>query len=173
MKRLLMAPTLLLILSSVSLWAQDVPKFEVFGGASVMNVNDDGYKLTPIGWTASVNGNVNKLFGIVGEVGGNYKNGSSFHSFVGGGQFTHRAETLSVFGQAKLGLIRFSDAIGSSNNLQLGFGGGIDWSATPKITIRLFQLDWMPTRTFTGGGHEWVGDMTRGSIGIVFKSGSK
>ena len=63
----------------------------------------------------------------------------------------------------------------SDNNFQLGFTGGIDWNAGKKVAIRLFQFDWLPTRakSDSSGGHEWVKNVTRGSIGIVFKSASK
>jgi hypothetical protein len=178
MKRLSIVVASMLVLSAGSVWAQDVPKFEVFGGGSVLNISDNDFKVTPFGWTASVNGNVNKTFGIVGEIGGNYETVQGeklkIHNFLAGGQFTHRVAKASVFGQAKAGFMHFAGGGDSDNNFQLGFTGGVDWNASPKVAIRLFQFDWLPTRAQSGtSGHEWVKNVTRGSIGIVFKSASK
>lgn len=176
MKRLSLVLAFTLVLGAGSVWAQDVPKLEVFGGGSVLNIDDGhGFKLTPFGWTGSVAGNVNKAVGIVGEVGGNYRNGYKLHSFLGGGQFTHRVDKVSVFAQAKAGFLNFRGGLEDDNNFQLGFGGGIDWNLTPKLAFRVFQFDWLPTRAekVGGTGNEWVKNLTRGSIGIVFKGEPK
>ena len=179
MKRLSMVLALMLVLSAGSVWAQDVPKVEVFGGGSVLNINSNDFKVTPFGWDASVNGNVNKTVGIVGEIGGNYEtiHGEKLkiHSFLGGAQFSPRVSKASVFAQTKAGFMHFSGGGESDNNFQLGFTGGIDVHAGKKVSIRVFQFDWLPTRakSDSGSGHEWVKNVTRGSIGIVFRSASK
>jgi len=46
----------------------------------------------------------------------------------------------------------------------LGFGGGMDVSASDSIGIRVFQLDYMPTRSLGMWSHD-----VRFSSGIVFK----
>jgi len=169
-----MASAVVLALSTASLWAQDVPKVEVFGGGSVVNINDNDFKLTPFGWQASVNGNMDKKLGIVGDFGGNYRDGVKTHSFLGGVQLTHRVEKVSAFAQAKAGGVKFSGGGESDTNFQLGFGGGVDWNVTPKVAVRLFQIDWLPTRASSGtSGHEWVKNVTRLGVGVVFKGEKK
>jgi hypothetical protein len=171
MKKLSMGFALMLVLSAGSVWAQDVPKVEVFGGGSIVNIRNNGGELTMKGWTASVNGNLSKVVGIVGEVGGNYKNNLKLHNFLGGAQFTHRMEKVSVFGQAKAGLVHTSVPANGENDFQLSFGGGLDWNATPNVAIRWFQIDWQPVHE--GGGAGWIKNVVRGSIGVVWKSAAR
>jgi len=171
MKRLSMVLAFTLVLGAGSVWAQDVPKVEVFGGGSILNVRDNGGELTMKGWTGSVNGNVSDVVGIVGEVGGNYKEGIKIHNFLGGAQFTHRAEKVSVFAQTKAGFLHSSFGGNGENDFQLSFGGGLDWNATPSVAIRWFQIDWQPVHE--GGGSGWIKNVFRGSIGIVWKSASR
>jgi len=169
MKRLVMVFAVVLVLSAGSAWAQDVPKAEAFIGGSVLNIDTSGFKLTPFGWQGSVAGNVNKVFGIVGDFSGHYRNSMKAHSFLGGVQLTHRLEKTSVFAQVKAGGIHFSDPGGSDTNLQLGFGGGVDWNANDKIAIRVIQIDWLPVHDSSG----WTKGVTRAGIGIVFKGAAK
>ena len=173
-----MVLAILLVLSAGSLWAQDVPKVEVFGGGSIVNISDKDLKITPFGWTASVAGNINKMFGIVGEIGGNYRTTGGTkvktHTFLGGPQFTHRIEKVSVFAQTKAGFLHFSGGGDSDNNFTLGFGGGVDYNVNQRVAIRVFQFDWTPVRASNGSsGHEWIKNVTRGSIGVVFKGEPK
>ena len=171
MKRLSMVLALMLVLGAGSVWAQDVPKVEVFGGGSILNVREGGSELTMKGWTASVNGNVHPVVGIVGEVGGNYKNNLKIHNFLGGVQFTRRAEKVSAFAQVKGGIVHSSVPGNGENDPQLSFGGGLDWNATPNVAIRVFQIDWQPVHE--GGGSGWIKNIFRGSIGIVWKSAAR
>jgi hypothetical protein len=172
MKRLSMVLALVLVIGSGSLWAQDVPKVEGFIGGSVMNIDTPGFKLTPFGWQGSVNGNVHEVVGIVGEVSGNYRKGNKIHSFLGGVQFTKRAEKTAVFGQIKAGFLNFKDATSSDNNFQMGFGGGVDWLINDKVSFRVIQIDWLPVKNDgTGGG--WTKNITRAGIGIVIKGASR
>jgi hypothetical protein len=171
MKRLSMVLAIMLVLGAGSVWAQDVPKVEVFGGGSILNIREGGSELTMKGWTGSVNGNVHPVVGIVGEVGGNYKNGLKIHNFLGGVQFTRRAEKASVFAQVKGGIVHSSVPGNGENDPQLSFGGGLDWNANPNLAIRLFQIDWQPVHE--GGGAGWIKNIFRGSIGIVWKSAAR
>jgi hypothetical protein len=172
MKRLGMVLALVLVCGSGSLWAQDVPKVEGFIGGSVMNIDVDDFKLTPFGWQGSVNGNVHDVVGIVGDFSGNYRKGFKIHSFLGGVQFTKRAEKTSVFAQIKAGGLRFSDGTESDTNFQMGFGGGVDWNINDKVSFRVIQIDWLPLRE-GGDGGSWIKNITRAGIGIVIKSASR
>ena len=161
----------MLVLGSVSLWAQSVPKAEVYGGFSAVNIDDPGFKTTPFGWAASVNANVHKVVGIVGDFSGNYRDGNKFHSFLGGTQFTSRLDKVSVFAQTKAGMLRAETGT-SSTHFQLGFGGGIDWNVNDKVAVRLAQFDWLPTKE-KAPATGWVKNITRLSAGVVFKSKAK
>ena len=66
--------------------AQDVSKIEVSGGYQFITAKSKGdteWTKFPKGWYADVVGNVNKMLGIVGQVGGNYKTESE-HGILGG-----------------------------------------------------------------------------------------
>lgn len=165
MKRLLLVLATVLVVSTGSLWAQDAPKAEVYGGFSMVNVSDPGFKITPFGWAASVNASVNKVLGIVADTSGNYRDGGKFHSVLGGVQLTHRLEKVSAFAQFKGGFLHSSGGGSSDNNFQLGFGGGVDWNANEKVAVRVIQIDWLPVKD----GSTWVKNVTRASAGVVFK----
>jgi opacity protein-like surface antigen len=170
MKRLVMVLALMLVLGTASVWAQDVPSVEGFIGGSVLNIDTSGFKLTPFGWQGSVNGNVHPVVGIVGDFSGNYRKGARFHSFLGGVQFTKRADKTSAFFQAKAGGVRLSgNGISSDTNLQLGFGGGVDWNINDKVAFRVIQIDWLPVKD----GSTWIKNITRAGIGIVIKGSAR
>jgi opacity protein-like surface antigen len=168
MKRLVMVLALMLVLGSVS-FAQDVPKVEGFIGGSVMNIDDSGFKLTPFGWQGSVNGNVHPVVGIVGDFSGNYRKGVKIHSFLGGVQFTKRADKTSAFFQAKAGGVHLNGGGSGDTNFALGFGGGVDWNINDKVAFRIIQIDWLPVKD----GSTWVKNVTRAGIGIVVKSSAR
>jgi len=172
MKRLSMVLAVMLVLGAGSVFAQDVPKVEVFGGGAIMNVREGGGELTLKGWTGSVNANVHDVVGVVGEIGGNYKSGFKVHNFLGGLQFSHRGnEKVAVFAQTKAGFVHSSGSGSSENDFMLGFGGGLDLNVKPNLAVRLFQIDWTPVRE--GGGSGWLTNVFRGSIGLTWKSASR
>ena len=183
MKRLVMVMAVMVVLVPATVWAQDVPKAEVFGGFSVLTLKESsGPRLTPIGWQASITANVNEMFGIVGDFGGEYKDDATncpsckFHSFLGGVRIAKRLEKATVFGHALYGGTKISGTGFGETDFTMGYGGGIDVNATDKIAIRIIQFDWLPTRvdsSGTSGGKEWLNNIMRFGFGIVFKSGSK
>jgi hypothetical protein len=172
MKRLIMLLSAIAVLVPASLWAQDVPKAEVFGGFSVFHIKGDGASTTPVGWQASVAGNVTNSVSIVGDFGGQYKDGASAYQYLGGVRFNHRAEKVTPFAHALLGGSRVGDDTGSINGFTLGFGGGLDYSATDRVNIRIVQVDWLPTRFSEGGASAWQKKNVRFGFGVVFKVGS-
>ena len=64
----------LLFLTSFLAAAQDVPRFEVFGGYSYANASKNFGVDRPNlnGWNASLTGNVNRWLGVVGDFSGYY-----------------------------------------------------------------------------------------------------
>jgi hypothetical protein len=148
---------------AAALHAQDVPKVEAFGGFSVLSV--DG--IQGLGWQANVAGNLTKNIGIVGGIGGHYKFHVSSYEYLFGPRFTKRTAKTSIFTHALFGAARLDSFQRGTNQFAIGLGGGLDINATERIAIRVFQIDWIPTR-FEGS---WQLQTGRASVGLVFKGG--
>src|SRR5688572_28740544 len=123
MRRLFVMVVVVLAFSQVSLWAQDVPSAELFGGFSILSVEGDPDRFNPLGWQASVAFNGSGAFGIVGDFGGQYKDGVSAHQFLGGIRGNARRERANIFVHGLAGGTRFSNG-SSSTDFTLGLGGG-------------------------------------------------
>src|SRR4026208_434915 len=125
MKRLVMILAAVMGLGPASLWAQGA---EVFGGFSVLTIESGGSRTTPLGWQASVAGNVTDKFGIEGDVGGQYKDGGSIYQFMAGPRFSKSSGKSSLFAHALFGGSRIGagGAGGSTNGFTMGYGGGVD-----------------------------------------------
>lgn len=171
MRKLLMAFVVLGLLSA-SAAAQDAPKAEIFGGYSYLRLNG-GTNISG-GWHASIAGNFNNYFGLVGEFSGHYKDlgpGTSVkvHTFTFGPRLTHRStEQIDAFTHVTFGGARTSaSALGisaSDTAFALTLGGGIDVRVTERVAIRPVQLDYVMTRF--GGATQ---SNLRYSAGIVFR----
>ena len=156
------------ILAPASLWAQDVPAAEFFGGFSVLSAGGGGERDNVTGWQAAISGNLSNRFSIVGDFGGHYQDGGSAHEILGGVRLNHRLEKATIFGHAlPVGITKFSD--GGGSEFTMGFGGGVDVNAGSKIAIRIVQFDWMPIKFDSG----WEKNNVRFGFGIVFKSGMR
>jgi hypothetical protein len=166
MKRLVMVLVAVVVLVPTTVWAQDLPQAEVFGGFSVLTIKDEDVRTTPVGWQAAIAANVTEMFSIVGDFGGQYKDGGSVHQFLGGARVSRRLERASVFGHALFGGSKFE---GGSTEFTMGYGGGVDVAAGEKMAIRVIQFDWLPIRA----DGEWFSNNLRFGFGVVFKIGSK
>ena len=180
MKRVLMVLAAISVLLPASLWAQETPKAEVFGGFSILTAKDSGSRVTFPGWQASVTGNINERFGIVGDFGGNYKDDPvecpqcKLYTFMGGPRISNRVEKATVFGHALFGGSKLSASGASDSNFTMGFGGGVDINTSDKLAIRIVQFDWLLFKEDNGtGGSTWQKNNMRFGFGVVFKSGSK
>jgi hypothetical protein len=149
-----------------SLWAQDVPKVDVFGGFSVLTLKSGSTRTTPVGWQAAISGNVNEMFSLVGDFGGQYKDGGSALEYLGGPRVTKRSDKTAIFGHALFGGTHFNN--GGGNHFTMGFGGGVDVAAGDNFAIRVVQFDWLPTK----GTPTWLKNNLRFGFGVVWKSGS-
>jgi hypothetical protein len=174
MKRLMIVLAAVAILAPASLWAQDPAKAEVFGGFSLLHMSNDGASTTPVGWQAALAFNANPNMAVVGDFSGHYKDGGKIHSYLGGLRYNHRAEKVTPFVHGMLGgsNINAGSGLGSVNGFTLAFGGGLDYTATEKVNIRLVQFDWTPTRFSTAGVSAWQNNTVRFGFGIVLKAGS-
>ncbi len=163
-----------LLLMSIPGWAQEsYPKAEVFGGFSLSSIaaGTPSVRNEFYGWQASVNGNLHRNFGIVGDFGGQYKNiagvGISNYQYMFGPQISVRREKVTPFVHALFGASR-SSALGiSSTNFGLGIGGGLDLNVSDRVALRVPQFDWTPVQ----GGGVWNTNIVRIGFGLVFKVG--
>jgi opacity protein-like surface antigen len=189
MRKLMMIAAMLFI-AAIPARAQDTyPVAEIFGGYSYLSV-DTGAPIDPdiddffdnrVGFHGvgfSVAGNFSRNFGIVGDFSYNRKKEDlgfteltvSETFFLFGPRVYARGNSVTGFAHALVGGVRsktnasdFGD-FGSTTNLALGFGGGVDVNVSDSIGIRLFQLDYLPVRA----DGEWFHNL-RAQVGITFK----
>lgn len=166
MKKLVLMLVVLFVLASASTWAQEsFPKAEVFGGFSAMSFGGAGDRWNPLGFQASVAGNFHKNFGIVGDFGGQYKDGAHVYEFMGGPRFTARMKKANAFAHVLFGGLTEGDGDNSDSAFVMGIGGGVDVNVHERFAVRVIQFDWIP-------GHDrgnWFNDQIRFGFGIVFK----
>jgi hypothetical protein len=138
----------------------------------------------PAGFGVSVSGNITRAIAIVGDVSYNWDRSSNFlggpdfksHSFIflTGPRFYIRGDKITFFGQFMLGLANTRDEfsqrlmmmIVKDTNFALGFGSGMDVNLSNRISLRLFQFDYIPTHR----SGDWQ-DNFRIKTGIVFRFG--
>lgn len=150
----------------------DVPSAELSLGYSFLRASDGG-SVNFHGGSASIAGNLNRWFGIVGDFGGYRPSESgisaSVFSYVFGPPISYRDnERITPFAQVLVGGARIS-AIGASlNSFAAVAGGGIDIKADEHIAIRLVQAEYVFTH-FAGVKQNNV----RLSAGVVFRFGRK
>ncbi len=122
----------------------ETPKFQVSGGyAFLHDLGDEGQSL-PLGWDASVAANLTDSFGVVGDLGGNYKSeaGVSFnvHSFLGGVRYSFRREGLTPYVEGLAGMVRGGASSGgvsaSSWDFGVQAGGGLNYRVKDNLSLR-------------------------------------
>lgn len=141
------------------------------------------------GLEASLAGNVNRWFSLVGDFGV-YRikdvppnvSGSAY-TFLFGPQFSLRHEHWTPFVHALFGAARLSDISVtpptttsaffnrsfSENSFAAALGGGVDANFNKHIGVRLFQVDYLLTK-FTDGGDNKQNNL-RASAGLVLHFG--
>ncbi len=161
--------------------AQDAPRAEFSAGFSLLREVELS-SLNLYGWNASVAGNLNKWFGVVGDFGGNYNSPGAgpfgpsgadvkAHTFLFGPRFSYRSGgrmtmfTHALFGGAhgSAGAFGFS---ASDTAFAMALGGGFDVGLTEAVAIRAVQLDYLMTRF--GGNRQ---NNVRLVIGLVVRFG--
>jgi hypothetical protein len=131
------------------------PRAETLLGWSFLRVAGESLDMnSAIGWNVSVAGNLSPWVGIVGDVTGNYKSGStlvndpdvSFHTFTGGPRFSARTSgSVAVpFAEFLVGFTRTSRDIGaigeSSTEFTIQPGAGVD-IGNERVAAR-FSVAW-------------------------------
>ena len=182
MRRLLGAAFVALLIPASAL-AEGTPKVEVFGGYSVVHHPEGRGSLNLHGWNASIAGNLNDWFGVVGDFEGHYGSPEVFtfsvgdireHSFFGGPKIAYRKnERFTPFGHALFGMTRssvetFGLGFPADRAFATAFGGGLDVKLTDHIAVRAVQADWVQTHFDRDRQNS-----LRLSFGVVFRFGEK
>jgi len=164
---------LLTLLCAPSLWSQEVPRAEIFGGYSYLNADTNNLaspsRQSANGWEVSVSGNFNKWFAVEGDFSGYYKTYSvntavllpglglgiidlhiHDYGFLGGPRFNLRP----VFVHALVGGDHLTGSVNipsvgsgsaSQDSFAGAFGGGVEWKVSPHWAVR-GSADYVLTR---------------------------
>jgi opacity protein-like surface antigen len=170
-------------------FAQDVPRAEVFGGYSYLNIDTNGIssRQSANGWEASVSGNFNHWFAVEGSVAGYYKSYSFDLASLGLGTvdvdvhdysylFGPRVNFRPVFVHALVGGDHLTgSALGfsaSQDSFAAAFGGGVEWKVAPQWAIR-GSGDYVLTRhnIFGSALQNFTQNNFRASVGVVYLIG--
>lgn len=170
-------------------WSQDAPKTELFAGYSYLNLDTQGLtkRLNLNGWEASGTFNFNNWFGVTGDVSGHYQTkcitisasttlDCTHLSYMAGPTVSFRNQRTTMFVHGLAGGDRGKFGIGlataTDSGLAMAVGGGFDYAATDRISIRIGPLDYFMTRHGQdfGGTHQ---NNFRASTGVVFTFGRK
>jgi outer membrane protein with beta-barrel domain len=155
-------------------FAEDFPRADVSVGYSFLRLGGTG-GTSQNGASASIAGNVNSWFGVVGDVGGYHSSpfGASLntYSFLFGPRFSLRSKRVTPFVQVLFGGARLAAGAGgfsaSVTPFVISAGGGIDLRMSQHVALRP-QLDYL---NFRHGGQS--GNAARASLGIVFRFGGR
>jgi hypothetical protein len=134
---------------AVSAAAQDPQRTTVAASYSYLNDRDIEENF-PAGWLVAVTHRISPGFGLVGEMGGNYKmdiEGTGIdlkvHAFMGGVRFEGAGRSVTPFAQVLAGVAQGSvsvpgtdDSI-SDNNFSVQPGAGVDLYFSERVGLRL------------------------------------
>ncbi len=164
-----------ILLMSSSALAQETPRAEVSAGYSYLRFGGSG-GLNGNGGSFSIAGNVNRWFGIVGDVGFYHSSrfgvGINTTTYMGGPRFSVRSSNkVTPFVQVLAGgahlTAGFNGASASVNPFALSAGAGVDLQVAPHIAFRP-QVDYIGMRA--SGSTQ---NAMRASLGIVFRFGGR
>lgn len=145
-----------LCLCTVTVFAQDFPKAEIFGGYSYANMPVLSGRANANGWNASATVNIYKWFGLTSDFNGLYglkgsqtlqlggntlteQISENFHSFLFGPQISYRKGRLVPFAHLLVGESRVGEKLVVSSSSIGGFlvGGPITHRATTTGTAAM------------------------------------
>lgn len=178
MKKIVIVLCLVMAASLSAAAQEETPKVEVFGGYSYAGSNTHG-------WDASIAGNVNKWFGLVGDFSGQYTNTKEVdfrekirtHSFLFGPQLSVRKNkrvtpfVRALFGVAYIDTNATEEGqtfLFNDKSFSMALGGGLDVRVSRNVAVRAFQADYVRTKFF--GQTQNKGRL---SFGIVFRIGQR
>lgn len=170
MRRVILG-TIGLLFFSIPGFAQEYvyPKAEVFGGFSIASVGSESLW----GWQSAVHGNFHRNLGFTADIGGQYKTiagvGVNSHQFLFGPRLFVRKEKVTPYVHGLFGAVRVSSLGTPNTGLGMGIGGGMDVNLSDRLSIRVAQFDWTPSR-FSG---TWSTNAYRIGFGIVLKTATQ
>jgi opacity protein-like surface antigen len=183
------------VISGVEAYAQEntTPVVETGLDYTFTRINPGGNltSYTANGGSGFVEFNVNRVVGLVADLGANYAgnvNGfpvdNTTLTYLFGPRFNWRMSRLTPYVQVLVGGARFSNAydpastspvLGTSENtFAAAIGGGVDVRLTNHIAVKPIQVEYFMTQvpsTFTNVNE--VQNNLRYSAGLVFLFGSK
>jgi opacity protein-like surface antigen len=172
MKKLVVVCSLALAFSFTAKAQEDFSKLDISAGYSYLRFQFPVAGFNANGGSGQVTYNVNSLIGITGDFGGyhvgqtNFNGSGTIFTYLFGPKLTLRRGKWSpflqgLFGGAWLGagIAEVCDTArarrqgggcegfsSSDNAFSLAFGGGVDYKASSRISIRLFDVDYLLTR---------------------------
>jgi len=173
-----MAAAVLLLLLAIGaaspLAAQEMPRVQVFGGYSYTRFDTPSFGFANTtglnGYTFSPAYNIMRGFGVMAELSGQYKTGANLRDVAGGPQFLYARGNMLfsahlLFGEAR-SLVQVGGPQEDSARV-VSFGGGLDYSISPRFAVRAFQVDYVHTALFNT-----TQDNLRFSTGLVYRWGT-
>jgi len=163
----------LLFLSSICALAADYPRAEVFGGFQYSHL-ELGNGLNAPGYNLAFTGNLNRWFGVTGDLGAGYTNigavNVSNYTYTFGPVFFLRAhQRVTPFAHVLFGGEHASASLRQFGESIDGFavlaGGGVDVNMNRRFAVRVVQADWMLLHGNAGNSDR----NARISAGIVVK----
>lgn len=176
---------IILLLISVFLFVPDLShgqnsyKAGLFGGYSYLNGDFEMHREQAHGFAAAVHVNVTRNFAVVADYSGHYKHGdflagvepetrTYISTFLFGPRFVKSGGDINVFAHALFGGRYLSQKGFSKTDFAIGLGAGIDYKYSKHLSLRVFQIDYLPVRSET----EW-GQNFRAEFGLVFNFGKE
>ncbi len=177
--------SLLFLLFTSTVKAQEIPKYQAFVGPSYAREDlTDIKNINGIGWHASLDGTANNWVSAVFDFSGYYSSpkinvglpaplpiNSSEYLYLFGPRFTYRKwERLTPFAESLFGVSDFrftASSVGLTNAISstafaAAIGGGADYTVKSWLAIRLIEADYVLTRS-----RELGVDPTTGQIGFT------
>ena len=164
-----------ILLMACSTLAQETPKAEISAGYSFLRLGGSG-GVNQNGGSISIAGNLNRWFGLVGDVGiyhsAPYGVGLNTTTFMAGPRFSARSGSRATpFFQFLVGGAHLAAGLNgvsaSVTPFALSAGAGVDLKVSSHVAFRP-QLDYIGIRS---GGQ--TTNAVRASFGIVFRFGSR
>jgi hypothetical protein len=138
-----------LMLPTVALAQENPPKADVFvgyqwlnpGGAVPIQGQLGGI---PQGVGSTFTYNFSEHWGLSFDYGGNWNKTGNETTAAVGPRFMWRMEGINLFAHTLLGLNRLTPkALEPNNGIGAVLGGGMDLPVTKRLSIRLFEADWV------------------------------
>ena len=169
--------TVIIVFAASLASAQQVSRWDVFGGASYLRFDSTPLGFANIsnlmGWNAAVAYNIKDWLSVEADGSGHYGNQITAYNYMIGPQYSYRWERSRVFGQFLFGKAQNNVNIvqptrGGFESVGRAYGGGVgyDWDLTSRITIRAVQVDYLHTHTFALNQTD-----LRASAGVVLHFG--